>query len=44
MVVSLSKRKVVARYNMNETIHRWHGILGTELLNDIKLVREDTKG
>jgi hypothetical protein len=44
MVVSLSERKVLTRSNMQETIHRWHSILGTGLLSDIKLVREDAKG
>jgi hypothetical protein len=44
MVVSLPERKVLTRYNMQETIHRWRSILGTGLLNDIDLVREDAKG
>jgi hypothetical protein len=44
MVVSLSERKVLTRYNMQETIHRWHSIFGTGLLNDMDLVREDAKG
>jgi hypothetical protein len=42
-VVSLSERKVIFRFNMQETIHRWHSILGRGLRNDIALVREDTK-
>jgi hypothetical protein len=42
-VVSLSERKVISRFNMKETTHRWHRILGTGLRSDIALVREDTK-
>ena len=42
-VVSLSQRKVVDRYSMQETIHRWRSILGSGLHSDIKLVKEDAK-
>jgi len=43
MVVSLSQRKVLSRYNMQETIHRWRSILGEGLRQDILLVREDAE-
>lgn len=42
-VVSFSERKVISRFNMQETLHRWHSILGSGLRNDIALVREDAK-
>lgn len=42
-VVSFSERKVVSRFNMQETVRRWHSILGAGLLNDIELVREGAK-
>jgi hypothetical protein len=42
-VVSLTERKVISRFNMQETIRLWRSILGTGLQSDIKLVREDAK-
>jgi hypothetical protein len=41
--VSLSQRKVLARHNMQDTIHRWQSILGSGLKNDIKLVKDDAR-
>ena len=43
-VVSLSKRKIISRFNMEETVRRWHTVLGTGLLNDIELVRKEARG
>jgi len=42
-IVSLSQKKVVKQYGMQETIHLWRKILGTGLRSDIQLVREDAR-
>ncbi len=42
-LISLSERKVVSQFNMQETVRRWNKILGTGLRNDIELVREDAR-
>jgi hypothetical protein len=42
-VVSLSERKLVSRFKMQETIRRWHGIFGNSLRVDIPGVQEETK-
>jgi len=39
--VSLSQRKVLSRFNMQQTIQRWRDMFGKGLRSDIKLVRED---
>jgi len=39
--VSLSERKTVSRWNMQQTVRRWRSLFGTGLRNDMKLVRED---
>lgn len=43
-VVSFSERKVISRYNMQETTHRWHGVFGKGMRDDIAYVRENAKG
>ena len=40
-VVSVRDGKILSRVSMQETVHRWHSILGSRLRSDIKLVRED---
>jgi hypothetical protein len=43
-VVSFSERKVVSRFNMQETIRRWHSFFGNGLRQDIPLVRKNARG
>ena len=43
-VVSLSERKVVSRFNKQETIRRWHNIFGNGLRVTIPYVRKDARG
>jgi hypothetical protein len=40
--ISLSQRKILTRFNMQQTVQLWHSLLGTGLRTDTKLVREDT--
>jgi len=41
--VSYSEEKIISRFNMQETIRRWHRIMGRGLRDDIALVRKDAR-